>query len=297
MKPALGRRAWIGDDHADDRGHATMMAEPHRISGRAATYAAEPRPPGRARALSAGMVSLSACSAGGSSGGRLVRCWARPGSSLGERGPARGRPPATAGLAIGAAVPLGDPFGRSYGRAGHWGGPEPTTGPRADYDGGPSDYDRPRSPVTERHGAAARPARGARPGRGEREVWDQDPFTNSDESELPPWAGPSIYATRAGGRRMGPPTEQAQETGPDAVAPESAPRAAATPGPRPGGRRPAAQVEATGLHPVRLGHRRRGDHRGRRGHRRAAQPGRPRAASSTRSSPASSRRCPTPARR
>jgi hypothetical protein len=95
--------------------------------------------------------------------------------------------------------------------------------PRADYDGAPSDYDRPRSPVPERHGAAARPARGARPGRVEREVWDQDPFTDSDESELPPWAGPSIYATRAGGRRMGPPTEQPQETAPDAAAPDGAP--------------------------------------------------------------------------
>jgi hypothetical protein len=94
--------------------------------------------------------------------------------------------------------------------------------PRADYDGAPSGYDRPRSPVTERHGGAARPARGARPGRGEREAWDQDPFSESGESEAPPWAGPSIYATRAGGRRMGPPTEQPQETGPDAAAPDVA---------------------------------------------------------------------------
>ena len=94
--------------------------------------------------------------------------------------------------------------------------------PQADYDRPRSDYDRPRSRVAERHGGADRPARGGRAGRGEREAWDRDPFTEGDESELPPWAGPSIYATRAGGRRMGPPTEQAEQAGPDAVPAESA---------------------------------------------------------------------------
>ena len=103
-------------------------------------------------------------------------------------------------------------------------------GPGADYEaagsdyGQPrSDYDRPRSRVAERPGGTTRPARGARPGRAEREVWDQDPFTEGDESDAPPWAGPSIYATRAGGRRMGPPTEeQAAEAGPVTAAPDAA---------------------------------------------------------------------------
>lgn len=47
----------------------------------------------------------------------------------------------------------------------------------------------------------------SRPSRPERDAWrEQDPFT-SDDSEAPPWAGPSIYATRAGGTRLRPPPE------------------------------------------------------------------------------------------
>jgi hypothetical protein len=52
----------------------------------------------------------------------------------------------------------------------------------------------------------------SRPSRPERDAWrEQDPFT-SDDSEAPPWAGPSIYATRAGGTRLRPPPE-AQDDG------------------------------------------------------------------------------------
>jgi hypothetical protein len=111
--------------------------------------------------------------------------------------------------------------------------------PQADYDRPRSDYDRPRSRVAERHSGSDRPARGGRAGRAEREVWDRDPFSDGDESELPPWAGPSIYATRAGGRRMGPPTEQAEadEAGPADVPADGAPPA---PAPRRRGRGRAA---------------------------------------------------------
>lgn len=110
--------------------------------------------------------------------------------------------------------------------------------PQADYDRPRSDYDRPRSRVGERH-EGDRPARGGRAGRAEREAWDRDPFSEADESELPPWAGPSIYATRAGGRRMGPPTEQAEEAGatPDAIPADGA---APAPAPRRRGRGRAA---------------------------------------------------------
>lgn len=78
--------------------------------------------------------------------------------------------------------------------------------PGADYEGAGHDRSRPR--VAERRGGAARPARGGPRGSIEREIWDRDPFSEGDESEVPPWAGPSIYATRAGGRRMGPATEE-----------------------------------------------------------------------------------------
>jgi hypothetical protein len=58
----------------------------------------------------------------------------------------------------------------------------------------------------------------SRPSRGEREGWrDQDPFAD-DEGEAPPWAGPSIHATRAGGTRLRPPPEAAAEEIPEAGA-------------------------------------------------------------------------------
>jgi hypothetical protein len=53
-----------------------------------------------------------------------------------------------------------------------------------------------------------------RPARGYRDEWrDQDPFS-SDEGELPPWAGPSIHATRAGGTRLRPPPDVTEESAP-----------------------------------------------------------------------------------
>ena len=65
------------------------------------------------------------------------------------------------------------------------------------------------------------PARGRRPSRPAREDWrGSDPF-RGDESEAPPWAGPSIHATRAGGTKLRPPE------------PEPAAEPAATPGGRP----------------------------------------------------------------
>jgi len=49
----------------------------------------------------------------------------------------------------------------------------------------------------------------ARPSRAERDGWrDRDPFAD-DDGDAPPWAGPSIHATRAGGTRLRPPPEAA----------------------------------------------------------------------------------------
>jgi hypothetical protein len=61
-------------------------------------------------------------------------------------------------------------------------------------------------------------ARPERPARGERDWLKQDPFAD-DEGEAPPWAGPGIYATRAGGGRMGPPPAEDIPGIPDADAP------------------------------------------------------------------------------
>lgn len=60
----------------------------------------------------------------------------------------------------------------------------------------------------------SRPGGGSRPGRSDREAWKQsDPFAAADDSDLPPWAGPSIYATRAGGSRLRPPAPELEEPG------------------------------------------------------------------------------------
>jgi hypothetical protein len=73
---------------------------------------------------------------------------------------------------------------------------------------------------------AAQPAgvaeRGRRPpaGRGARDSWrEQDPFHGEAESELPPWAGPSIYPTGPGGTRIGPPEPETEEPAPESAAP------------------------------------------------------------------------------
>jgi hypothetical protein len=81
-----------------------------------------------------------------------------------------------------------------------------------------------------------RPQRpGERHPRGSRDDWrQQDPFAQGDdEGEVPPWAGMSIHATRAGGSRLAPPeaTGQPQPDGPGGPG---------APGPRRGRGRAAA---------------------------------------------------------
>jgi hypothetical protein len=110
---------------------------------------------------------------------------------------------------------------------------------RADYEG--AGYDRSGAGagagVAERRGRASRPARAGQRGPAERDMWDRDPFSESDESEVPPWAGPSIYGTRAGGQRMGPPTEEQAQAEAETAAPEDA---GSAPAPRRRGRGRAA---------------------------------------------------------
>ncbi len=52
-------------------------------------------------------------------------------------------------------------------------------------------------------------ARADRPRRVERQArppgWDQDAFGPDTDADLPPWAGPSVHATRPGGTRLRPP--------------------------------------------------------------------------------------------
>jgi hypothetical protein len=73
----------------------------------------------------------------------------------------------------------------------------------------------PQAPVPQQ--APPRPSRAGRPGRPDRETWRQhDPFAVADdEADAPPWAGPSIYATRAGGTRLQPPAPELDEASPE----------------------------------------------------------------------------------
>jgi hypothetical protein len=72
---------------------------------------------------------------------------------------------------------------------------------------------------------ASRPPRQSRPSR---DTWLQsDPFSAADEADLPPWAGPSIHATRAGGTKLRPPAPELEEQAP--ASPDSPDR----PGQRP----------------------------------------------------------------
>ena len=75
--------------------------------------------------------------------------------------------------------------------------------------------DRPYPPDDRAHPADRGPRqRGpSRPSRPSRDGW-RDPFAD-DEGEAPPWAGPSIHATRAGGTRLRPPPEAAAEDVPE----------------------------------------------------------------------------------
>lgn len=145
----------------------------------------------------------------------------------------------------------GSPPGRSrrqpdLGRRGYDRAPQPEVRPQPE--------DRPRR--AERH---ARPERRDRPDRQERHdrqpSWNQfNAFGPDSESELPPWAGPSVFATRPGGVRLRPPAPADDDAGdehPDAwqgeeppVWPEEAtPAQTGKPVPRPrrrSGRRAAA---------------------------------------------------------
>ena len=98
------------------------------------------------------------------------------------------------------------------GRSGRHGAREPEPGPGREPRG-----DRPsragRADVAQRGGRADR---GSRPSRADREAWRQhDPFTADDEADAPPWAGPSIYATKPGGSRLRPPAPQPDEPEPN----------------------------------------------------------------------------------
>lgn len=71
------------------------------------------------------------------------------------------------------------------------------------------------------YGRAAPPPpdspRGWRPGRPARDGWASgDPFRADDDGEAPPWAGPSIHATRAGGTKLRPPEPEVAEQAPAA---------------------------------------------------------------------------------
>jgi len=92
----------------------------------------------------------------------------------------------------------------------------------------------PESGRSGRHGArdpeTGREPRGNWPSRAEREAWRQhDPFAGDDEGDAPPWAGPSIYATRPGGSRLQPPAPRLDEPEPaqDGGVPRRRGRAAA----------------------------------------------------------------------
>jgi hypothetical protein len=67
----------------------------------------------------------------------------------------------------------------------------------------------PRPPREPRPAREPRVMRVQRPN-PDRDWLRHDPFAG-DDSDAPPWAGPSIYATRAGGGRMGPPAEELAE--------------------------------------------------------------------------------------
>ena len=92
-----------------------------------------------------------------------------------------------------------------------------------------------------------RPDRHRRPERPERQpVWQQaDPFAPDTEAEVPPWAGPSIYAARPGGTRLRPPRPAEEEYAePDGGAGETPP---AGDGPAPRLRRRPGRAAAARL--------------------------------------------------
>jgi hypothetical protein len=54
-------------------------------------------------------------------------------------------------------------------------------------------------------GQDRRPRRSDRPDRSDRQPWQSDPFPADTDPDLPPWAGPGIYASRPGRRELRPP--------------------------------------------------------------------------------------------
>ncbi len=72
-----------------------------------------------------------------------------------------------------------------------------------------------------RSGGSGRTERSGRPGsvprqdrRSDRQPWQSDPFPADTDPDLPPWAGPSIYASRPGRTQLRPPEPEAGAAGP-----------------------------------------------------------------------------------
>lgn len=60
-------------------------------------------------------------------------------------------------------------------------------------------------------GQDRRPRRSDRPDRSDRQPWQSDPFPADTDPDLPPWAGPGIYASRPGRRELRPPEAEPDE--------------------------------------------------------------------------------------
>jgi hypothetical protein len=60
-------------------------------------------------------------------------------------------------------------------------------------------------------GQDRRPRRSDRPDRADRQPWQSDPFPADTDPDLPPWAGPGIYASRPGRRELRPPEAEPDE--------------------------------------------------------------------------------------
>jgi hypothetical protein len=103
-----------------------------------------------------------------------------------------------------------------------------------------------------------RPERLRRPERHERPPAGWDQYGPDTDTELPPWAGPSVHATRPGGARLRPPPPRADDHEPSEYAdpwageeppewPEEAPQPAEAPAPPRSGRRSGRRAAAARL--------------------------------------------------